>query len=356
MRDKMLNRPVTERDWVVTGARPETLLDKGFTQVGKDFPVFLHPKTKEEYALARLERKSGQGYTGFVCDAGPNVTLEEDLLRRDLTINAMAQDENGEIIDPFNGQRDLAQKRLRHVSAAFSEDPLRVLRVARFAARYHYLGFSVADETMTLMREMAHSDMLKELTAERVWQETRRALMERDPAVFFTTLEQASALSDWFAPLAPFKHAYSTILTSSAGQNMSLPCRFAALMSYLSHQDVKALTTALKCPNDVSALALLAAGYADKLLHVSDAEALLTIFNQCDVWRRPERFALLLQICQLKARNEQYAWQPESIERPLAAAQRVDVQHIIAQGFKGPEIKAALNQARLNTVREKLDF
>ncbi len=356
MRDKMLNRPVTERDWVVTGARPATLLDKGFTQVGKDFPVFLHPKTKEEYALARLERKSGQGYTGFVCDAGPNVTLEEDLLRRDLTINAMAQDENGQIIDPFDGQRDLVQKRLRHVSPAFCEDPLRVLRVARFAARYHYLGFTVAEETMALMRAMADDGMLKELTAERVWQETRRALMERDPAVFFTTLEQANALSDWFAPLTPFKQTYQSILTLSAGQNIALPCRFGALVSYLTHEQVKALSTALKCPNDVSALAVLAADYADKLLHVSDADALLTIFNHCDVWRRPERFALLLQICQLKARNEQYTWRPESIEKPLTAAQNVDVQQIIAQGYKGPEIKTALNQSRLKVVSEKLSF
>lgn len=356
VRDQMLNRPVTERDWVVTGARPATLLNKGYTQVGKDFPVFLHPKTKEEYALARLERKSGQGYTGFVCDAGPTVTLEEDLLRRDLTINAMAQDENGQIIDPFDGQRDLAQKLLRHVSPAFSEDPLRVLRVARFAARYHYLGFTVAEETMTLMREMAHSDMLKELTAERVWQETRRALMEQNPAVFFTTLEQADALRDWFAPLAPFDKNFQSILSLSAEQNIALPCRFGALMSYLTYAQVKALTTALKCPNDISALALLAADFADALIHTTDAEALLSVFNQCDVWRRPERFALLLRICELKALNDQIDWSTNTIQRPLDAAQNVDVQQIIAQGYKGPEIKTALNQARLKVVSEKLSF
>ena len=356
VRDQMLNRPVTERDWVVTGARPAMLLNKGYTQVGKDFPVFLHPKTKEEYALARLERKSGQGYTGFVCDAGPSVTLKEDLLRRDLTINAMAQDENGQIIDPFDGQRDLAQKLLRHVSPAFSEDPLRVLRVARFAARYHYLGFTVAEETMTLMREMARSDMLKELTAERVWQETRRALMEQDPAVFFTTLEQADALSDWFAPLTPFDKNFKSILSLSAEQNIALPCRFGALMSYLTYAQVKALTTALKCPNDISALALLAADFADDLIHTTDAEAMLSAFNQCDVWRRPERFALLLQICELKALNDHIDWSTDTIQRPLDAAQNVDVQQIIAQGYKGPEIKTALNQARLKVVSEKLSF
>ncbi|MDU6435603.1 MAG: multifunctional CCA tRNA nucleotidyl transferase/2'3'-cyclic phosphodiesterase/2'nucleotidase/phosphatase, partial [Pantoea sp.] len=194
VRDALLKLPVKDRDWVVVGATPEAMLAQGFQQVGRDFPVFLHPKSREEYALARTERKSGNGYTGFVTWSAPDVTLEQDLQRRDLTINAIAQTESGELIDPFHGLRDLQTRLLRHVSDAFNEDPLRVLRVARFAARFAHLNFRIAEETQALMRQMAESGELSHLTAERVWKETEKALTSRNPQVYFQVLRDCGAL------------------------------------------------------------------------------------------------------------------------------------------------------------------
>ena len=201
VRDKLLGRPIKDQDWVVVGSTPEKMLAQGYQSVGADFPVFLHPKTKEEYALARIERKIGVGYTGFSCDASSEVSLEEDLLRRDLTINAMAMDDQGNIIDPYNGQQDLENRLLRHVSDAFVEDPLRVLRVARFAARYHSLGFRIAPETQALMQTITTNGELTTLSAERVWQETARSLMETHPEVYFESLKACGALSVWFPEL-----------------------------------------------------------------------------------------------------------------------------------------------------------
>ena len=202
VRDALLGLPVTERDWVVVGATPDEMQAKGFRPVGQDFPVFLHPKTQEEYALARTERKSGHGYGGFTFHAAPDVSLDDDLVRRDLTINAMAQEEGGQVFDPFNGRMDLKARLLRHVSPSFAEDPLRVLRVARFAARYHWLGFRVADDTLVLMRQLADSGELDYLVPERVWKETSRALMERDPQVFFQVLHACGALKVLLPELA----------------------------------------------------------------------------------------------------------------------------------------------------------
>ena len=201
VRDKLLNYPVIDKDWVVVGASAEKMLELGYTPVGSDFPVFLHPQTKEEYALARTERKSGKGYKGFSFYAAQDVTLEQDLSRRDLTINAMAQDNKGQLTDPFNGQQDLADKVLRHVSSAFSEDPLRVLRVARFNARYAHLGFKVADETLSLMQDISASAELEHLTKERVWQELEKSLGEQSPLVFFKVLSNAHALDKLFPDL-----------------------------------------------------------------------------------------------------------------------------------------------------------
>ncbi len=198
VRDSLLNLPVTEQDWVVVGATPEQLLKLGYQQVGKDFPVFLHPVSHEEYALARTERKSGQGYTGFTCYAAPDVTLEDDLLRRDLTVNAIARSADGEFIDPYHGKQDLENRVLRHVSDAFGEDPLRVLRVARFAARFAYLGFTIAPETMSLMSNMAQSGELSALTPERVWKETEKALKTQSPHVYFQVLRDCGALAVLF--------------------------------------------------------------------------------------------------------------------------------------------------------------
>ncbi len=198
VRDQLLNLPVKDRDWVIVGATPQSLIDLGYQQVGKDFPVFLHPQSKEEYALARTERKSGQGYTGFICDFSADITLEQDLIRRDLTINAMAQDLQGNLYDPYHGADDLQQRILRHVSPAFVEDPLRVLRVARFAARYHHLGFTIAPETLQLMQTLTLQSELQHLTAERVWAETEKALNEKNPEIYFETLRQVGALAVLF--------------------------------------------------------------------------------------------------------------------------------------------------------------
>lgn len=195
VRDNLLGLPVTERDYVVVGSEAQTLLDLGYQPVGRDFPVFLHPQTKEEYALARIERKQGQGYTGFACYAAPDVTLEQDLLRRDLTINAIAQDQAGQLYDPYGGVNDLNDRVLRHISPAFSEDPLRVLRVARFAARFHHLGFSIAPETLALMRQLSRSGELNHLTPERVWKELEKVLTNRNPQIFFEILHDCEALS-----------------------------------------------------------------------------------------------------------------------------------------------------------------
>ena len=202
VRDELLGIPVKDKDWVVVGATPQQLLDSNYQQVGNDFPVFLHPKTREEFALARIERKKGQGYKGFICDFSSDITLEQDLIRRDLTVNAIAKDSNGQLIDPFGGQQDLKNKVLRHVSPAFEEDPLRVFRVARFAARYAQFGFVVAPETMELMQNISMSGELKSLTAERIWKETARAILEPTPQVYFDILKSCQALDDWFIELS----------------------------------------------------------------------------------------------------------------------------------------------------------
>lgn len=378
VRDALLNRKVVERDYVVVGATPEEMLSQGFTQVGKDFPVFLHPKTQEEYALARTERKSGKGYTGFVCDASSSVTLEEDLLRRDLTVNAIAQDNFGKLIDPYGGKKDLENRVLRHVSDAFSEDPLRVFRVARFATRYAYLGFTIATETMALMQSMAESGELSTLSAERVWQETKRSLLEKTPHVFFTVLNQAHGLNDWFTELEiNLDTALATLKTavdleksenksfvkdtgsetplpdSSNSETARLIIRFTALLSHLGEEDAKHLCSRLKVQNQVSEIVILACKFKDFLLTMQNSPAdLLALFNGCDAWRREERFTLLLSAFAPYAHSKGVDWQEQQkrIENALAAAKQVNVQDIIATGVKGPEIKDALNQAKLSAI------
>ena len=378
VRDALLNRKVVERDYVVVGATPEEMLSQGFTQVGKDFPVFLHPKTQEEYALARTERKSGKGYTGFVCDASSSVTLEEDLLRRDLTVNAIAQDNYGKLIDPYGGKKDLENRVLRHVSEAFSEDPLRVFRVARFATRYAYLGFTIATETMALMQSMAESGELSTLSAERVWQETKRSLLEKTPHVFFTVLNQAHGLNDWFTELeSNLDTALATLKTavdlekaenesfvkdtgsetplpdSSNSETARLITRFTALLSHLGEEEAKHLCSRLKVQNQVSEIVILACKFKDFLLSMQNSPAdLLALFNGCDAWRREERFTLLLSAFAPYAHSKGVDWQEQQkrIENALAAAKQVNVQDIIATGVKGPEIKDALNQAKLSAI------
>ena len=244
VRDAILGYPSSERDWVVVGATPQDMLDAGFTQVGKDFPVFLHPDTKEEYALARTERKRGRGYTGFAVHADPSVTLEDDLRRRDLTINAIARDENGEFVDPYGGRADLESRSLRHVSDAFVEDPLRVLRVARFAARYAHLGFTVARETMALMTEIVATGELAELPAERVWVETEKALRERDPQVFVEVLRDCGALKRLFPEVealfgVPQKAEYHPEIDTGVHQLMVLEQAARLTRSKLPAEDAR---------------------------------------------------------------------------------------------------------------------
>ena len=373
VRDALLNRKVVERDYVVVGATPEEMLSQGFTQVGKDFPVFLHPKTQEEYALARTERKSGKGYTGFVCDASSSVTLEEDLLRRDLTVNAIAQDNLGNLIDPYGGKKDLENRLLRHVSEAFSEDPLRVFRVARFATRYAYLGFTIATETMALMQSMAESGELSTLSAERVWQETKRSLLEKTPHVFFTVLNQAHGLNDWFtelesnldAALATLKTAVDlekveneSVVKDTDTETARLITRFTALLTHLNEEEAKQLCSRLKVQNQVSDIVSLACKFKGFLLNAQNSPAdLLVLFNGCDAWRREERFTLLLSAFAPYAHNKGIDWQRQRkrIENSLSAANQVNVQDIIATGVKGPEIKDALNRAKLSAIASITD-
>ena len=383
VRDALLNRKVVERDYVVVGATPEEMLSQGFTQVGKDFPVFLHPKTQEEYALARTERKSGKGYTGFVCDASSSVTLEEDLLRRDLTVNAIAQDNYGKLIDPYGGKKDLENRVLRHVSEAFSEDPLRVFRVARFATRYAYLGFTIATETMALMQSMAQSGELSTLSAERVWQETKRSLLEKTPHVFFTVLNQAHGLNDWFTELeSNLDTALATLKTavdlekaknesfvkdtgsetplpdSSNSETARLITRFTALLIHLNEEEAKQLCSRLKVQNQVSEIVILACKFKDFLLTMQNSPAdLLALFNGCVAWRREVRFTLLLSAFAPYAHSKGVDWQEQQkrIENALAAAKQVNVQDIIATGVKGPEIKDALNRAKLSAIASITD-
>ena len=373
VRDALLNRKVVERDYVVVGATPEEMLSQGFTQVGKDFPVFLHPKTQEEYALARTERKSGKGYTGFVCDASSSVTLEEDLLRRDLTVNAIAQDNLGNLIDPYGGKKDLENRLLRHVSEAFSEDPLRVFRVARFATRYAYLGFTIATETMALMQSMAQSGELSTLSAERVWQETKRSLLEKTPHVFFTVLNQAHGLNDWFTELERnLDTALETLKTAvdlekvenesvvkdTDTETARLITRFTALLTHLNEEEAKQLCSRLKVQNQVSEIVSLACKFKGFLLNAQNSPAdLLALFNGCDAWRREERFTLLLSAFAPYAQNKGIDWQLQRkrIENALAAANQVNVQDIIATGVKGPEIKDALNRAKLSAIASITD-
>lgn len=357
VRDDMLGREVTERDWVVVGATPNDMKAKGFTQVGSDFPVFLHPKTKEEYALARTERKKGTGYTGFECNASPDVTLKEDLQRRDLTVNAMARDDNGTLIDPYGGERDLNARYLRHVSEAFSEDPLRVFRVARFAARYAHLGFKVHADTLALMQQMAESGELASLTAERVWQETRRSLMEQDPVVFFDVLHAAQALDDWFGELPAPPHACFEALNKATQLTLPMESRMAALCAPLAVNATKALCQRLKTPNAVSELAHLASAHHTTLQSAElSAETLLNLFDKTDAWRKPQRFDALLKVSQcLSDAPPDMPQRRQSLHDALRAALSVDAKAIAERGLRGPEIRDAIRQARVEAIAQSLN-
>jgi tRNA nucleotidyltransferase (CCA-adding enzyme) len=357
VRDELLGRPVKDRDYVVVGATPEEMVRQGYKPVGKDFPVFLHPRTQEEYALARTERKTARGYHGFEIRAAPDVTLEQDLARRDLTINAIARDEDGRLIDPFNGAADLKAGVLRHVGAAFVEDPVRILRVARFAARY---GFRVAPETMKLMRGMAASGEADALVAERVWQEVARGLMEEKPSRMFEVLRECGALArvmpevDALWDDADAAREAMRVLDAAAGAGASLPARFAALARALDPLAAEALAGRLKAPADCRDLALLAARHANTLLDAVelDPQSVLELFNTVDAWRRPERFAELVATA--------FAGEPDAgpaqsrLERARAAAAAVNAGEIAKASKNTTAIRGNVDAARLDAIRQAL--
>ena len=393
VRDQLLNIPVKDHDWVVVGATPQEMLDAGYKQVGADFPVFLHPKSQEEYALARTERKSGKGYQGFSVDFGKEVTLEDDLIRRDLTINAMAQDEDGNIIDPYNGQQDLTNKQLRHVSEAFEEDPLRVLRVARFAARFHHLGFTVAKETITLMERISNSGELKYLTPERVWVETERALSEKSPWVYFEVLRECTALSHCFPELdalfgipQPEKHhpeidtGLHSLLSLQQATHLSqdTAVRFAAVMhdlgkaltdqnkwpQHIAHErlglkPIKAMCDRLKVPNKHKELSLKACEFhthAHRAFELKPS-TVFKLFKQTDAFRKPDRFEQLLLVCESDAKgrtgleNTPYK-QADYLRSLLEAAQNIDTKAISQSGISGPDIGKAIEAARIEAIKQ----
>ncbi|KTT28387.1 multifunctional CCA addition/repair protein [Pseudomonas rhizoryzae] len=362
VRDRLLGRPVTEVDWVVVGASAEALAALGYRPVGADFPVFLHPQTGEEYALARTERKSGRGYGGFTFHAAPDVTLEQDLIRRDLTINAMAEDDHGNVIDPYGGRADLDARLLRHVSPAFAEDPLRVLRVARFAARYSALGFTVAPETLRLMQEMVASGELDALTAERMWKEISRALLEDRPDVFIQVLHDCGALAVLLPELTasfetdssePGARLYAP-LRQTAEVQASLNVRWACLLLDVPEERHAAITARLKVPREPAELALLLARHWPTALRAQQltAEDWFELLQSFDVLRRPARFDEFLQACACAAAARPDEDEPPRTLLSLAAEvlRGVAVEPLIAQGFKGAALGEALKQARIDAL------
>jgi tRNA nucleotidyltransferase (CCA-adding enzyme) len=349
VRDKLLNFPYHEKDWVVVGGTPEVLLEQGFQAVGKDFPVFLHPDTREEYALARTERKIAKGYTGFECFSSPDVSLEEDLERRDLTINAIAEDDQGNLIDPYGGQQDLADKILRHVSEAFSEDPLRILRVARFMARYHHLGFTVAPETLALMQLIASSDELASLPQERIWKELERSLGEKNPEQFFITLQQCNSLAQLLSELVPDFGQAIEIFTHACQQNNNPLIRFSCLLYVLNDQACEQLCKKIRTPRKYIDLALLVNRYGP----LTEARALnaaqqLAILEKTDAFRRPERFLDFLTACEILHDNSSTA---NHLMAALSACKSVDIKSL-AEQFTGKEIAAQIQQHRIKAIEE----
>jgi tRNA nucleotidyltransferase (CCA-adding enzyme) len=397
VRDKLLGLPVQDRDYVVVGSTPEEMTAKGFKPVGADFPVFLHPVTKEEYALARTERKSGHGYKGFTIYAAPDVTLEEDLRRRDLTINAMAEDESGHLADPFHGAEDLRNGLLRHVSDAFAEDPVRVLRVARFAARFAARGFHVAPETNRLMQKMVSSGEVDHLVAERVWTELERALGEDRPSHFLEVLRGCGALKRLFPEIEalygvpqPEKHHPEVdtgvhvmmVLDQAAKLSADGRVRFAALMhdlgkgttppaewpQHIGHEErgaelVKNLCQRFRVPNEYRDLAVITArfhAHCHKIAELRPATVVDTL-EAMDAFRRPERVGLFVSACEADFRGrtgyEDRPYPPAALFcNCFAAARSVDTAAVAAAGSLGPEIGARIREARIAAVRQVLSL
>ncbi len=392
VRDKLLGIKSYDNDWVVVGATPEMMLAKGYTAVGKDFPVFLHPQNKEEHALARTERKSGSGYTGFECFFDQHVTLEEDLIRRDLTINAIAMDDNGKLYDPYGGQNDLNNRILRHVSDAFIEDPLRVLRVARFAAKLASFGFTIADETMQLMEKMSQSGELDTLTPERVWQEWYKSLSSPRPDIFLSVLRECGALAvvlpeidalfgvpqpeKWHPEIDTGIHTLM-VAEQAAKLSSSLPVRFAAQVHDLgkgvtpksewpSHNMhchtglklIQKLCERVRVPNEFRDLALMVCEQHSNIHRAAELkpQTIIKILNKFDVWRKADRLQDILLVCQAdhagrKGLEDKPYPQAEIFTKAYQAAAAVDVQEIIKDGFKGPAIRDEQEKRRIEAVR-----
>lgn len=393
VRDDLLGLPVKDHDWVVVGGSPEGMLELGYKPVGKDFPVFLHPDTKEEYALARTERKTAPGYRGFIFNAAPDVTLEQDLLRRDLTINAIAEDANGNIIDPFNGRTDLEAGILRHVSPAFVEDPLRVLRVARFAARF---DFRIADETLQLMQQISASGELAALAPERVWQETERALAETRPGRFFTVLRECNALAEIFPEIdnlygVPQPEVYHPEIDSGLHTMMVLEqacklsrettVRFAALVhdlgkgatprqewpSHKGHEErgvdlVMQLCDRYRIPNKYRELAVMAARHHLDCHRVREMRPATIVekLEALDAFRRPDRFEQFLLACEADARGRAGAEQRDYPQAAyfaacLQAANNINIRELTEQGLEGKAMAEAIRQSRISTIRDMMN-
>ncbi|HUP29571.1 MAG TPA: multifunctional CCA tRNA nucleotidyl transferase/2'3'-cyclic phosphodiesterase/2'nucleotidase/phosphatase [Usitatibacter sp.] len=354
VRDELLGLAVTDRDYVVVGADPEEMARRGFKPVGADFPVFLHPESHEEYALARTERKTGPGYKGFTFHAAPDVTLEDDLRRRDLTINAMARGEDGVLVDPHGGARDLEAGVLRHVSEAFAEDPVRILRVARFAARF---GFSIAPETLALMRSMVERGEADALVPERVWQELARGLMEASPARMLEVLRECGALGRALPELderfsdAEVPERLAGRLQRAATRGYALPVRFALMLADLAPEPVAALASRVNAPGDCRDLAIAAVRERDLLAEIDlDAETTLGVLERADAFRRPERLERLLEVgeCDNAAASREAYAPRAALVRALAAARAVDAA---ALAREHPEdVPGAVRRARLTAI------
>ncbi|BAH83412.1 multifunctional CCA addition/repair protein [Candidatus Ishikawella capsulata] len=393
VRDALLNLPIKDKDWVVVGATPELMIAKGYQQVGRDFPVFLHPENHEEYALARTEYKSGKGYTGFVTKYSPNISLKQDLRRRDLTINAIAQDEDGNLIDPYNGRDDINKRVLRHVSEAFTEDPLRILRVARFAAKFAHLNFKVAKKTLQLMKDMVNNGELNYITPERIWKETEKALHSSNPQVYFKILRTCRALKIIFPEIDVLysipisKKYYSEInlglhtlktLEKAATLSNNVNIRFAALLhavgnawipdQKLSTTDrnnitgisiIKNLCKRLHVPNATCDLALIVSEYHNFVHNVQyySAKDLILMFDRIDAWRKPDRINQLAMVSQAdfysRYKNLNYI-QGNYLKIAFKCAQSVPIKDIIKKGFQGLELRKELTLQRIAILQIKI--
>jgi len=355
VRDELLNLPVSDRDYVVVGATPDELIAQGYKPVGRDFPVFLHPETHEEYALARTERKTAPGYQGFVFHTDAGVTLEDDLARRDFTVNAMARGEDGVIVDPYDGQADLRAGVLRHVGAAFIEDPVRILRCARFAARF---GFAVAPETMALMRRMSEEGEVDALVPERVWQEMARGLMEKDPVRMFAVLEQCGALARVMPEAVPWSidAANMRALAKAAQLGLSLPVRFAAFAGTFDEARLQSLCERLRVPSECRDLALIHARNALAFAEAPqlDAAGLARLVQRCDGLRQPARFLSLVAVAHVYAEGARgetdYRAAVKRLQTALEAARGIDAGAIARTQPNPQAIAQALHAARVEAI------